>query len=245
MIKSSIYFDISIPAPRAGSDARTLKNYKTIILFQSPLPCGEATTVLPPFQFRLLYFNPRSPCGERRRMMDYRKFAVDISIPAPRAGSDVAPKRPLTVDELFQSPLPVRGATLLATAIFLNMIDFNPRSPCGERPARGNGGVFISRISIPAPRAGSDVWLRLLSAFQQYFIPAPVRGANTCGRPIHQNLEYFNPRSPCGERPSHLPSFFNDRDINPRAPCGGATSIFRVVVQKFEISIPLPVRGAT
>ena len=78
---------ISIHAPRTGSDpAITMRT------------------------FRVCYFNPRSPHGERPE--DAPKEAVTtISIHAPRTGSDVS-------------------------AIFslLQLIDFNPRSPHGERP---------------------------------------------------------------------------------------------------------------
>ena len=35
--------------------------------------------------------------------------------------------------------------------------DFNPRSPHGERLSRAEGGAADIRISIHAPRTGSDV----------------------------------------------------------------------------------------
>ena len=78
---------ISIHAPRAGSDS-------------SP---GKATA--PPTDF-----NPRSPCGERRRLF----------------GADFRAKR-------FQSTLPVRGATHVLQLHAHYTPNFNPRSPCGER----------------------------------------------------------------------------------------------------------------
>ena len=78
---------ISIHAPRAGSDVK--------VSFPEFLVC---------------YFNPRSPCGERRFDGGYNLVIVLISIHAPRAGSD-APSFRGVVDKL----------------------DFNPRSPCGER----------------------------------------------------------------------------------------------------------------
>ena len=103
---------ISIHAPRAGSD------------FPRPL-----SRVWPP------YFNPRSPCGERRavrfaaRLTDSfqstlpvrgatrppkRTYQRDetISIHAPRAGSDAYCRKALRLVGGFQSTLPVRGATI-------------------------------------------------------------------------------------------------------------------------------------
>ncbi len=59
------------------------------------------------------YFNPRSPHGERHGV-NCRNAALDeISIHAPRTGSDRS----------------YSGACALRT-------NFNPRSPHGERPAR-------------------------------------------------------------------------------------------------------------
>ena len=124
---------ISIHAPRVGSDR--------VGLFTSHLP---------------LYFNPRSPCGERQPKADPAPVATPISIHAPRVGSDRK--------EAWNN--------------FISTRNFNPRSPCGERPAIQKeaerwkvfqstlpvwgatiydilGNVF-SHISIHAPRVGSD-----------------------------------------------------------------------------------------
>ena len=102
--------NISIHAPRAGSDQ---------IYFSLPL--------------RKLNFNPRSPCGERLfcilfvlciisfqstlpvRGATAKKYARGqqhiISIHAPRAGSDSKAAGVIAVPGIFQSTLPVRGAT--------------------------------------------------------------------------------------------------------------------------------------
>ena len=79
------------------------------------------------------YFNPRSPCGERRKIRRAVMRDLCISIHAPRAGSDRLRGEDGWEGEIFQSTLPVRGATLV-------------RHVAGI----GNG------ISIHAPRAGSD-----------------------------------------------------------------------------------------
>ena len=55
----------------------------------------------------------------------------------------------------FQSTLPVRGATSGEISLGQIEVNFNPRSPCGERRT---ACVLLlrHRISIHAPRAGSD-----------------------------------------------------------------------------------------
>ena len=126
-----------------------------------------------------MYFNPRSPCGERlirkERNVLFPEFqstlpvrgatkagppepvAGKISIHAPRAGSDARPRR-------WGRP----------------RCDFNPRSPCGERPRR-NGETYRHSLTFQST--------------------LPVRGA-TWERPaLRSGYDDFNPRSPCGERP--------------------------------------------
>ena len=82
---------------------------------------------------------------------------------------------------LFQSTLPMRGATEDAAymipkgAISIHAphagsdnevnenvkldTNFNPRSPCGERPAFSAPEAMLFAISIHAPHAGSDLLL--------------------------------------------------------------------------------------
>ena len=145
---------ISIHAPRAGSDF-DLEVYNA----------GAG------------HFNPRSPCGERLRQGGLHGEQHGISIHAPRAGSDGSPCQDLSVagnfnprspcgerpsyhsstreNAVFQSTLPVRGATLV---------------PCSA--------ARCTNISIHAPRAGSDYCGAangaLLDVFQSTL---PVRGA--------------------------------------------------------------------
>ena len=58
---------------------------------------------------------------------------------------------------LFQSTLPVWGATKSeAMGRFIRQ-NFNPRSPCGERPGLIDANVSSLKISIHAPRVGSDI----------------------------------------------------------------------------------------
>ena len=79
---------ISIHAPHTGSD------FLTVFL---PIP--------------LLNFNPRSPHGERRKLLQLANGAIYISIHAPHTGSDNTPSRTVPIVVVFQSTLPTRGAT--------------------------------------------------------------------------------------------------------------------------------------
>ena len=79
---------ISIHAPRAGSDMIQKKRRKKWQNFNPRSPCGERRVPAICCLSRARNFNPRSPCGER--LLFFSTVLVQI---------------------LFQSTLPVRGAT--------------------------------------------------------------------------------------------------------------------------------------
>ena len=81
---------------------------------------------------------------------------LTISIHAPRGGSDPGTELGGILERLFQSTLPVGGATGPATATMPATLNFNPRSPWGERRHRFTDLGRRTAISIHAPRGGSD-----------------------------------------------------------------------------------------
>ena len=149
---------ISIHAPRAGSDAPFPSMVVIWKKFQSTLPVRGATGACAAARLRLMHFNPRSPCGERRRTHpDYSRHR-DFN---PRSPCGERPKKWVRWAKryIFQSTLPVRGATILSSkkfalvkisihapragsdqggvCVMVDAEDFNPRSPCGERRKSG------------------------------------------------------------------------------------------------------------
>ena len=149
---------ISIHAPRVGSDSNA----------------NLAVT-------RVSYFNPRSPCGERpafRWWVGLPMYSFQSTLPV--WGATLTPVfRNIALDE-FQSTLPVWGATGSLLLRDLLHVLFQSTLPVwGATPSCWSCQI-TQRISIHAPRVGSDLSSRL---------PPPLCGSN------------FNPRSPCGERP--------------------------------------------
>ena len=57
----------------------------------------------------------------------------------------------------FQSTLPGRGATSAHLSDIANAVGFNPRSPGGERLIDDKPVIKDAKVSIHAPRAGSDL----------------------------------------------------------------------------------------
>ena len=170
-----------------------------------------------------------------------------ISIHAPLAGSDSAPRYRSVTMAGFQSTLPLRGATK------------------GPDIAE----IQAEMISIHAPLAGSDNLIAVHVTSPRHFNPR-----SPCGERPYEDMPsivmgcHFNPRSPCGERPnwprgktrgklfqSTLPlrgatrswrgGSWPPRDFNPRSPCGErhVPHVYPLVLQKFQSTLPL--RGAT
>ena len=168
---------ISIHAPRVGSD-------------------GILLIVGVPRQ----YFNPRSPCGERRQLHQLIPVSNDFNPRSP-CGERPIPTQSPTIIQTFQSTLPVWGATSVLLVLSPQAVHFNPRSPCGERPNRLHGYCKAAAISIHAPRVRSDVYEESAPSDWLISIHAPRVGSDTAQWEISRLERYFNPRSPCGERP--------------------------------------------
>ena len=103
-------FDISIHAPRVGSDLK----YILII----------------PITHWISIHAPRVGSDMFDR---YTARQLGISIHAPRVGSDWTLNSAGKSWSVFQSTLPVWGATFQDEAYYESIKNFNPRSPCGER----------------------------------------------------------------------------------------------------------------
>ena len=125
--------------------------------------------------------------------------ACPISIHTPHAGSDRHWKTTNSTWNRFQSTLPMRGATFIKSPEYSEVTNFNPHSPCGERPF----GPYIFSV--------------IHQIFQSTL---PMRGATPASSAILLYLRYFNPHSPCGERREALTFIRNEKDFNPHSPCG-------------------------
>ena len=170
-----------------------------MIEFQSGHPVRGATRPQRPRKALCPNFNPRAPCGARRDRRCGDHARADISIHAPRVGRDVQILGRVVELRAFQSTRPVWGATdikcarlmVLPISIHAPRVGrdhaahivccfarhFNPRAPCGARPAsclpaaqcgdfnprapcgarlQGRKSALACAISIHAPRVGRD-----------------------------------------------------------------------------------------
>ena len=165
----------TLPARGATKNGNDSNNGAT---FLSTLPARGATAAISAFSSQTLNFYPRSPRGERPRMLSAMLYIwLDFYPRSPRGErrkvlSAVLPLR------TFLSTLPARGAT-----------DF-------YHPMLANLG-----ISIHAPREGSDPRPSAAPADRTYFYPRSPRGERLTSFLGSGAGPYFYPRSPRGERP--------------------------------------------
>ena len=212
--------------------------------FNPRSPCGErliGATVMA----LLDDFNPRSPCGERLTPVDLIGTTILISIHAPLAGNDadylesaevssISIHAPLAGNDLFffcccndsgifQSTLPLRGTTVMATL---------------DDPA--------ALISIHAPLAGNDAVLVSQSPAHGDFNPrSPCGERPSSSIPSSSMMPYFNPRSPCGERLCWTTAHMQQAIFQSTLPLRGTTTFAAAYRSDLRFQSTLPLRGTT
>ena len=190
-----------------------------------------------------------------------------VSIHAPRVGSDNSPPASSAVESCFnpRSPCGERRSARIAScrvATFQSTLPVWGATPSDCRSSR------TTRVSIHAPRVGSDV-LRCFSLLANgRSIHAPRVGSDELERLKGDVAKCFNPRSPCGERrytpretfPSagvsiHAPRVGSDAEwvyitrasnlsFNPRSPCGERRRSRRWCAAGSDVSIHAPRVGS-
>ena len=152
------YVKISIHAPREGSDALGVPIRPITAQFLSTLPARGATSSVQDVDELADHFYPRSPRGERLVTIELNWQIAQflstlpargatagrrspsgpgqISIHAPREGSDQAVHRQLQGAGRISIHAPREGSDGFNRACFVPQLHFYPRSPRGERPRR-------------------------------------------------------------------------------------------------------------
>ena len=84
--------------------------------------------------------------------------------------------------------------------------------------------VGFVRISIHAPRVGSDEMYQRPESSETISIHAPRVGSDIIARLLRNATNHFNPRSPCGERRDKGNDFFFIHRFQSTLPVWGATA---------------------
>ncbi len=167
---------ISIHAPLTGSDTVVVADsWMQPISIHAPLTGSDIS-----YHYRDCqpsHFNPRSPYGERHIILAAKHDA-----------------------EVFQSTLPLRGAT--------------PPVKCRK---------VSNFISIHAPLTGSDNLDLMMECIGQISIHAPLTGSDQGADLIRCRRNDFNPRSPYGERRPRSSMALQTGKFQSTLPLRGAT----------------------
>ena len=247
MASRPIRFQSTLPA----GGATTSPGHKPIrhSEFQSTLPAGGATGPRKRNSGNNQHFNPRSPRGERQEIYLQPVKSMNISIHAPRGGSDVLVPEPFVPYQTFQSTLPAGGATVPCFSVFPVLFLFQSTLPAGGATCDEFQVWYHKVISIHAPRGGSDSRLKSCEeASDCISIHAPRGGSDMMT--IHQNdkdarISIHAPRGG-SDQPLHLWICGIFLNFNPRSPRGERPSAgWRTSTPRKTFQSTLPAGGAT
>ena len=171
---------ISIHAPRTGSDAAIWGIFQPFLYFNPRSPHGERLAPATANGWTA-YFNPRSPHGERPFMFCCTAGCRGISIHAPRTGSDVGADQAVRVEAIsIHAPRTGSDQAHQHHQAQERISIHAPRTGSDADQARPLGSFAIS---IHAPRTGSDTLVQsLASLLSEFQSTLPARGA-TAGAP--------------------------------------------------------------
>ena len=144
----------------------------------------------------------------------------------------------------FQSTLPLRGATT-RTSLPWFLVNFNPRSPYGERLGTllwlKSARIFQSTL----PLRGATEAVRIPIVETVISIHAPLTGSDLPSRHLLAAGRDFNPRSPYGERPALAHCDGQGVEFQSTLPLRGATPENGMCCKGHIFQSTLPLRGAT
>ena len=212
--------NISIHAPRTGSDLFVNCSISVLsISIHAPRTGSDAT--VPEFD-----------------------FAIAISIHAPRTGSDLicTPSQDFVHDFNPRSPHGERQRCVFCVA---SRGDFNPRSPHGERLPVSVYCLIGVKISIHAPRTGSDRSPKPATGSFPISIHAPRTGSDRRSGAVEQssNISIHAPRT--GSDIANISGLTIKRTFQSTLPARGATLFPKWKQLKQAFQSTLPARGAT
>ena len=153
------------------------------------------------------YFNPRSPWGERQFQRQELLRYLEISIHAPRGGSDrIVYGKDGAASISIHAPR--GGSDSLVTPAADRISHFNPRSPWGERPlpSRLDNIVSVFQSTLPVGGATGD-FSGLVATTTTFQSTLPVGGATVSWRKLDGYQCQFQSTLPVGGATAKMHSF--------------------------------------
>ena len=216
---------ISIHAPRTGSDVREVGELGRHQHFNPRSPHGERPTSSHSSLGIRPNFNPRSPHGERRNVNLQRAAILDISIHAPRTGSDWFRGLRLPRSQDFNPRSPHGERLTGINKPDARVHNFNPRSPHGERPRAQRWNRLVEIFQSTLPARGATRKLQQVRKDDCISIHAPRTGSDfpLPARCQTQTISIHAPRTGSDDA---VPQLFRFRRISIHAPRTGSDSTY-------------------
>ena len=170
-------------------------------LFQSTLPVGGATKGVFRCFMTLLFQSTLPVGGATAKRYDAVRVRL-ISIHAPRGGSDKGSARS-----------PSRS------------MDFNPRSPWGERPSRDDTPASSLAFQSTLPVGGATILVRRIPSHSVISIHAPRGGSDIYSVLSAPPIWTFQSTLPVGGATKVAGLVYNVVTFQSTLPVGGATGI--------------------
>ena len=187
-------------------------------------------------------FNPRSPCGERQRLIDAEATSNNVSIRAPRVGSDI-PCTGTSFRKKRFNPRSPCGERPYRLPVLARRSGFNPRSPCGER--RLTWPTSFSPTSFnPRSPCGERLFSAHIKAPRRMFQSAlPVWGATHRARRARSSCRVSIRAPRVGSDPITFDMLPAD-EVSIRAPRVGSDDARLRQRQHREVSLRAPRVGS-
>ena len=166
------------------------------------------------------YFNPRAPCGARRRSLGHISSRL-----------------------LFQPTRPLRGATVWCRSCHVLCQDFNPRAPCGARRAFTRPLRNSEKFQPTRPLRGATSKWYGYSFYDEFQPTRPLRGATILDRCQYRTGSKFQPTRPL--RGATYTTFAADTSyrISTHAPLAGRDTVHGYDAMLKAISTHAPLAG--
>ena len=145
----------------------------------------------------------------------------------------------------FQSTPPVWGATEFNASFVNCRMDFNPRPPYGERLVGFDQDYEVFLFQSTPPVWGATHCPVRHHVQRRISIHAPRMGSDHSADAQSKALDNFNPRPPYGERPSDTDKSSLSVYFNPRPPYGERPRMFKIPWTSWAFQSTPPVWGAT
>ena len=211
-------------------------------------------------------FQPTRPLRGATVVRHRLRIIGVISTHAPLAGRDFLLRLFLQKAVAISTHAPLAGRDLMFCHISLSLVNFNPRAPCGARPAptcsmtswanfnpRAPCGArhccmraacWLLRISTHAPLAGRDLCFGVALEIRFISTHAPLAGRDAAGPAMGIIGNLFQPTRPLrGATAAARGKAATDDHFNPRAPCGARRTKRNTAKSRGRISTHAPLAG--